>query len=664
MMKVSDAFTPKRNAMYDVCVIVLCYNRLAYTKRCLNSLLTWSPERLAIVIVDNGSTDGSRAWLRSWAEGMDNVKLVMNKRNEMPAGGNRIGLRHAMPARAYLLCDNDGLFTGHEWHTVGLAVLETEGIGLVNMRKSRWRQDGKLRRCPVGEAAGQRYWHTEMVASFSLLNEAVRQSIVKHLRGQWIGVRIGELTTASGQMPVALHDGLIEDQSENDLDNPEHMAQHRELWKKKGRIRTFNRIINQLKMEKGKIYKDPKRAAGSQSERPTFNVRPSGRIDVGGYQKYSMERNAQWGWCLLNPIAKKYIELNNIMGLLNFRQERPSVIDVGASNGLVSVCAAMSGSQVYAIDHDRECVKVINDMAKHTKLNIVGVEASFGEGWKLKTRMEADVVFALALIHWVWSCTATYGSFSAILEVLVKMARKVLVVEWIDVDDKAIRKFGHLDHNKDVHQEAYTRANFVKALKKVGVIEWVVSHCETRHIYVVRLFKDTVALPHDPQPTTAEVEVRPARSAGNFCSDITIDRAAGTVTKVMNWRRDPKLNGELWEREKFWLRRLKNTGIVPELKAADPERNSITMSYEGEPLTPANRPKDYHRQMMHIMLTLQQHGCYYNDWKPGNILVKDGMVTLIDFGWCPMVVQDFTCGGVADSSLTEKPFGNIWLLPM
>jgi len=49
--------------MLDVTAVVLCYNRLDYTKICLDSFIKTAPIEYGIVIVDNGSTDGTREYL-------------------------------------------------------------------------------------------------------------------------------------------------------------------------------------------------------------------------------------------------------------------------------------------------------------------------------------------------------------------------------------------------------------------------------------------------------------------------------------------------------------------------------------------------------------------------------------------------------------------------
>lgn len=130
-----------------------------------------------------------------------------------------------------------------------------------------------------------------------------------------------------------------------------------------------------------------------------------------------------------------------------------------------------------------------------------------------------------------------------------------------------------------------------------------------------------------------------------------------TVVKTVNY---PPYTKELVERESFWLDKLKHTGFVPEL--IDVYKNSITMSYCGEVLNSENMPNDFYKQLSDIKTQLLYHRCFYNDWKHDNILVLQNKIYLIDFGWTPMIKEDYTCGGYATSNLTRKVGGDFFLL--
>jgi hypothetical protein len=65
---------------------------------------------------------------------------------------------------------------------------------------------------------------------------------------------------------------------------------------------------------------------------------------------------------------------------------------------------------------------------------------------------QADVVVALALIHWVYSCSEGSSSLARALGRLSRAARKVLVVEWVDPLDPVIVQHRH-SQNQHQHQK-------------------------------------------------------------------------------------------------------------------------------------------------------------------------------------------------------------------
>jgi len=87
-------------------VIVLNWNGAGVIAECLDSLLRAEGASLSVIVVDNGSTDGSAALVR---ERFPGVKLIENGRNLLFAEGNNVGLRHALGAGAslMLLLNND-----------------------------------------------------------------------------------------------------------------------------------------------------------------------------------------------------------------------------------------------------------------------------------------------------------------------------------------------------------------------------------------------------------------------------------------------------------------------------------------------------------------------------------------------------------------------------
>ena len=87
-------------------VVLVTFNQLEFTRQCLDSIRTATREPHELIVVDNGSTDGSVAWLEHQAD----VRLIKNHENRgFPAAANQ-GLRAARGEQIVLL-NNDTLVT-------------------------------------------------------------------------------------------------------------------------------------------------------------------------------------------------------------------------------------------------------------------------------------------------------------------------------------------------------------------------------------------------------------------------------------------------------------------------------------------------------------------------------------------------------------------------
>lgn len=89
-----------------VVIIILNWNRLDDTLDCIESLRQLDYERCEILVVDNGSTDGSVPVLQ---QQFPEVSLIKMKENMGYTGGNNAGLRYALARGAdyALLLNND-----------------------------------------------------------------------------------------------------------------------------------------------------------------------------------------------------------------------------------------------------------------------------------------------------------------------------------------------------------------------------------------------------------------------------------------------------------------------------------------------------------------------------------------------------------------------------
>ena len=114
-------------------------------------------------------------------------------------------------------------------------------------------------------------------------------------------------------------------------------------------------------------------------------------------------------------------------------------------------------------------------------------------------------------------------------------------------------------------------------------------------------------------------------------SKVFVDFATLTLVK----RPHSFLNHGILQRELHWLSKLSDSTVTPKLLGAT--ERSITMSYVGEPVFEGNLPDNWRAQSEQILLKLQESACRHNDIKCENLMVLDGKIHLIDFGWSTAV---------------------------
>jgi GT2 family glycosyltransferase len=91
------------NPLPDVCVVIVNYNGLRFLPECLASVhLAFTRVRAEVIVIDNASTDGSQAWLRT----REDIVYIESAENLGFAGGNNLAAKQAR-APVLLLLNND-----------------------------------------------------------------------------------------------------------------------------------------------------------------------------------------------------------------------------------------------------------------------------------------------------------------------------------------------------------------------------------------------------------------------------------------------------------------------------------------------------------------------------------------------------------------------------
>lgn len=75
-----------------VSIVIPCYNVDKYIDECLNSVLNQTYSNLEVVVIDDGSNDGTRRILEEYQNRYRNIKLLLQN-NKGPASARNAGVR-------------------------------------------------------------------------------------------------------------------------------------------------------------------------------------------------------------------------------------------------------------------------------------------------------------------------------------------------------------------------------------------------------------------------------------------------------------------------------------------------------------------------------------------------------------------------------------------
>jgi glycosyltransferase involved in cell wall biosynthesis len=112
-----------------VSVLILNWNRMLETCSCIDSILNQSYKNIEIIIIDNGSTDGSQKYIKNLYQ--DIIKYVELEKNYGCPGGRNIGLKHCNGDYIFF-CDNDGLLHSKAIENSLNIILSSDNIAIVS----------------------------------------------------------------------------------------------------------------------------------------------------------------------------------------------------------------------------------------------------------------------------------------------------------------------------------------------------------------------------------------------------------------------------------------------------------------------------------------------------------------------------------------------------
>jgi GT2 family glycosyltransferase/Tfp pilus assembly protein PilF/HPt (histidine-containing phosphotransfer) domain-containing protein len=116
-------------------IVVLALNQLEHTQKCVASLLAHTRAPFEVILVDNGSTDGTAEYFAGLRQQHPNFKVITNRGNRGFAAGNNQGLAVAA-GELFVLLNNDTIVTPG-WVEHLAAPLSIPGVGLTGPVSNR-----------------------------------------------------------------------------------------------------------------------------------------------------------------------------------------------------------------------------------------------------------------------------------------------------------------------------------------------------------------------------------------------------------------------------------------------------------------------------------------------------------------------------------------------
>lgn len=184
-----EAPTPHQPGLTSI--VILGFNQLPYTQLCVESVQKLTPEAHELILVDNGSTDGTTVYFQELSRTYANVRAILNPDNHGFAGGCNQGIREARGD--YLLMLNNDTLVTEGWLARMRARLDADaGLGIVGPVSNYVNGPQLIPNVPydydLGEImayarqwghdhAGQGFWLDKIVGFCMLIRRAVIERI-------------------------------------------------------------------------------------------------------------------------------------------------------------------------------------------------------------------------------------------------------------------------------------------------------------------------------------------------------------------------------------------------------------------------------------------------------------------------------------------------------
>lgn len=313
-----------------------------------------------------------------------------------------------------------------------------------------------------------------------------------------------------------------------------------------------------------------------------------------------------------------------------------AVLDLGANAGLFCFLALQRGAEkAIALDIDQDYLQMLREARDRLGFTNLEIAKSNMTDWS----EPADITVALALVHWVYSCTALFGSLDSVIERLAQLTKYMLIVEWVEPTDPAIAFFHHIDWNKEYTSGDYRLEAFETALANhFARYELIGEVLPTRKLYAAFRKPNEIDL-SGPLPFIMDKE------------SIIYSKRITNFGGVDYWSRIydkgnvcyKQTTSDLAEREAYFLSQL-DEHYFPRVYEVQVKRGYSVVALEkidGLPLVEARdgitgspaKFCTFAKDCLNLLKELKRRGIVHRDVRADNMLVRDGKPVLIDFSW-------------------------------
>ena len=398
----------------------------------------------------------------------------------------------------------------------------------------------------------------------------------------------------------------------------------------------------------------PDEALPSNYSRPASLELSNNMAIFKGYQEFELTKNSIR--TTENDLEAKRRLLEQFF-TPRFFAER-SFLDLGANSGFFSFLALQNqATNAIAVDIDDVYLEMIRRASGYLDIhNIVAINENVAE-----LTVASDIVLALSIVHWLFSCSAQFGSLDNVVSKLSSLADYMLIVEWIEPNDPAILSLGHINWNQDCITGEYSRCEFEKALAKYFKhFEIIGNSQDSRVIYAAykSMFEIDLSCPFP------------------FIEDkkyIISSRLTGVVERTEYWSVVYKPeNGtiikqaslDLAYREGEILKSLEEYEYFPHVLNIDAKGSYSTLTLqeingyslgEYKDLLNASEEsvKTFLLHCLNVLEALESRKIIHRDIHFGNLLIYNNVPVLIDFGWAVSPTSNI----VAPNGLHQEPSG-------